>query len=162
MNETRITSILWPEERIREELRRLDQKTGLHGAELPITYNRNHKCLASFYAGERKFAFSLCWFDNPDWAEEAARDIIRHEYAHYMNLERNGLKNHGPEWEACCREVGATPSPHYMSVDWFFKFYQLNGMPVRRKTVGKMPEGEDSSEDRSSSPRPSPDGVLRQ
>lgn len=160
----KLRPVLWTEERIREELRRMDEITGLHGAELPITYNRNHKCLGSFYFEERKFAFSLYWFDNPNWAEEATRDVIRHEYAHYMNLERNGLKNHGPEWEACCREVGATPCPRFMSIDWFFEFHKLNGVPAgaRAKKTAREAKQEDTAEKSSPSPDAAPDAAVSQ
>ena len=137
----KLKPVLWTEERIREELRRMDRITGLHGAELPITFTRNHRCLGSFYVEERKFAFSLYWFDDPEWPEAEARDIIRHEYAHYMNLERNGRKNHGPEWEACCLEVGATPCARYRSLEWRFRFYMLNeGTPDREKTGDHAPD----------------------
>ena len=44
-----IVPTIWPEERIREELRRLDRKTGLHGAELPIEFYEGKSYLGWFY-----------------------------------------------------------------------------------------------------------------
>lgn len=43
-----VQDVSWTEERIREEMARLDGKTKLHGAELPIKFNRARKTLGSF------------------------------------------------------------------------------------------------------------------
>ena len=40
---------VWDEERIREEFKRLDNMTGLHGADLPITFGKAKHTLGCFY-----------------------------------------------------------------------------------------------------------------
>ena len=40
---------VWDEERIREEFKRLDSMTGLHGADLPITFGKAKHTLGCFY-----------------------------------------------------------------------------------------------------------------
>lgn len=117
MNQTKITSALWPEERIRRELRRLDRMTGLNGAELPIYYFRGKRRLAE-YAGivGRGFGFSVTYMDDPRWSEQSALDVIRHEYAHYMDHVQNGTEAppfHGAKWKACCRAIGCVPMRSY-------------------------------------------------
>ena len=106
-----IVPTIWPEERIREELRRLDRKTGLHGAELPIEFYEGKSYLGWFYPlPTMRFRFSVTYIDDPHWTEQSALDLIRHEYAHYMNWMRSGnASSHGKEWKACCSEIGGRP-----------------------------------------------------
>ena len=40
---------VWDEERIREEFKKLDSMTGLHGADLPITFGKAKHTLGCFY-----------------------------------------------------------------------------------------------------------------
>jgi len=102
----------WTEERIRAEIARLDAQTGLNGRALPILFSRAQKTLGEFAHNGRqpvRFRFSRLRFEAPDFPDESARDVIRHEYAHYMDFMRNGSTSHGPKWKACCREIGAPP-----------------------------------------------------
>ena len=60
---------VWDEERIREEFKRLDSMTGLHGADLPITFGKAKHTLGCFYIDNinkkpKKFHFSLFYFGN--------------------------------------------------------------------------------------------------
>lgn len=101
--------VIWNEETIREELRRLDLKTGLRGAELPIKFGKAKSYLGLYYQTEGKgFYFSTYYFENPDFQVESALDVIRHEYAHYMNhIVYNGY-GHDKTWKKCCEIVGAS------------------------------------------------------
>ena len=109
---------VWDEERIKEEFKKLDSITGLHGADLPITFVKAKHTLGCFYIDtinkkRKKFHFSLFYFGNPEWSETSALDVIRHEYAHYMDYMFNGSSSHGASWKACCRKIGALPSRLY-------------------------------------------------
>ena len=109
--------IKWNEYRIRQELKRLDTKTGLHGATLPIHFS-NTKCLLGQYnALEMSFKFSNFYFQDEDWPVEEAFDVIRHEYAHYMSHMIFGEKGlgHNKYWRKCCNDVGANPTRCYNS-----------------------------------------------
>ena len=111
-----IVPTIWPEERIREELRRLDKKTGLHGADLTIVYDSKTKLLGAYHPLEKKFRFSTKYFENPSWSEQSAIDVIRHEYAHFMDhMLNDSIKppHHGPKWKACCRAIGTPPERLY-------------------------------------------------
>jgi hypothetical protein len=100
----------WTEAAIREELARLDAMTGLHGAALPISFGRG-RCVLGQYstAGGGAFRFSAVYFLDPEWPEEEALDVIRHEYAHHMDHVLYGGMGHGATWKQCCRTVGAIP-----------------------------------------------------
>ena len=102
------------DERIRREICRLDGITGLHGADLPVTYNRSKHTLGCFHCLEKPyFTFSLFWFEDPKWPEQSFLDVVRHEYAHYMNWELYGGTDHGKSWKACCNAVGAVSTRLY-------------------------------------------------
>ena len=97
--------IIWNEEEIRKELRRMDQLTGLSGATLPIRFNEAWATLGSYRLIGRKaggFCFSNRYLQDPDFTPEEALDTIRHEYAHYMDYELYGNTGHGRTWKACC------------------------------------------------------------
>ncbi|MCM1364500.1 MAG: SprT-like domain-containing protein [Faecalibacterium sp.] len=119
--------IIWDEERIREEIAKLDLITGLEGRNLPIVFGNARHRLGSFYAGENmSFRFSNYWFGNPEWTVESALDVIRHEYAHYMNWVINRERGHGNSWKACCIRVGALPRRLYNSeIDNYYKELHL-------------------------------------
>ena len=128
MKKESYTSKLWPAKRIREELRRLDRITGLHGAGLSIWFTDRGEALGSFCRTKISnimfFEFSLQWFDDPDWPEESALHTIRHEYAHYMDYMENGENaddSHGESWQECCRKIGVSPSPYYNPTDFLRK-----------------------------------------
>lgn len=104
---------IFDEEMIRAELRRLDVKTGLHAADLPIKFGKARCTLGRFsYPSEDRmeFYFSNYYFQDPMHPVEEKLDTIRHEYAHYMDYMINGYSSHGPSWKNCCRIVGAIPT----------------------------------------------------
>ena len=104
---------IFDEEMIRAELRRLDIKTGLHAADLPIKFG-NAKCTLGRFSYPSKdkleFYFSNFYFQDPMHPVEEKLDTIRHEYAHYMDYMLNGSSSHGPSWKKCCRIIGAFPT----------------------------------------------------
>lgn len=109
----------WTEEDFRKELRRLDQKVKkeqgieLLGAALDIEFSRAQGTLGVYYPKEKKFRFSLRFF-NSDVPEECAIDVIRHEYAHYYNDVVFGINHgHGAQFKVSCQIVGALPSTYY-------------------------------------------------
>lgn len=106
-------NIIWDEKRIRRELERLDGITGLHGAELPMTFGNARFTLGQFSGCPMEFRFSNYWFQDPNWPVECALDVIRHEYAHYMDYEIYGNSSHGSTWKTCCCAVGAAPRRLY-------------------------------------------------
>ena len=104
--------IIWDEAAIRRELINLDRRTGLFGAKLSISFGNAQKTLGSF-SSDGQFRFSNRFFQDPEWPQEAALDVIRHEYAHYMDYMLNGRCGHGRTWKECCRAVGARPARLY-------------------------------------------------
>lgn len=112
--------MIWDKERIRKELRRLDRITGFDGASLPILFENCRSHLGIFYSKDAvhgmHFRFSNPWFQNPDWPVEAAIDVIRHEYAHYLDLMQYGNLGHGRTWKSCCHQIGANPLRCYNRV----------------------------------------------
>jgi len=103
---------VFDEKMIREELKRMDGITGLHGAELPIRFGNARSRLGYFScedAGSLFFGFSNYYFMDPMLPVEEKLDVIRHEYAHYYDYMLHGSSSHGPLWKKCCREVGALP-----------------------------------------------------
>lgn len=110
--------MIWTEEAIRDEIRKLDVAAGLEGAKLPITFGRAKTRLGALYIDrkERKairFYFSRFYFANPNWPVSDALDVISHEYAHYMALTLFGYSGHGAIWKRCCLQIGATPERLY-------------------------------------------------
>jgi len=111
---------VWTEADFRKELLRLDQyvkKTkgiDLVGSKLEIVYSEKARCtLGMYYSREKKFKFSLLFF-NSDVPEACAIDVIRHEYAHYYaDVVFGYCGGHGALFKAACRIVGANPSTYY-------------------------------------------------
>ena len=105
-------NVIWNEARVRDELKCLDRKTGLCGADIPIVFNNAKRTLGSFstHNGKAKqFCFSNHYFQNQDFPVEEAIDTIRHEYAHYMDFVLNGKLGHSTSWKQCCIRIGALP-----------------------------------------------------
>ena len=113
----------WPISRIRSEIERLDQITGLNGRKLEIKIGKAKHALGCFSHPEGKplsFTFSSFYFESDSFSTSEALDTIRHEYAHYMDLMLNGNRSdgsHGNTWKECCRRVGARPIRCY-SEEW--------------------------------------------
>lgn len=80
---------VWSETSIHAEFAKLDKRTGLKGAELPISFN-NARCTFGLYDSTdgESFKFSNYYFQNPDCPIESALDVIRHEYAHHDGVCR--------------------------------------------------------------------------
>lgn len=100
----------WTEERIRKELRKLDERTGLHGAVLPISFTNSNCQLACFVSGiEDSFRFSNIYLKDNKFPDVEVVYLIRHEYAHYMSRTRYGAEGggHGAYWKKCCSEIDA-------------------------------------------------------
>lgn len=100
---------------IRSEIERLDKITGLDGRSLRIKFDGSSRRLG-YYApnrADRHFGFSLRYFADPEWPRAAALDVIRHEYAHYMDDMLNGNAGHSASWKRCCITVGACPTRCY-------------------------------------------------
>lgn len=108
-----MSAVIWTEESIRNELKRLDHLSGLHGTTLPISFTEDQHTLGSFLSCPMSFSFSNNWFQNPDWSRESALDTIRHEYAHYMDYVWYRGYGHGQTWKKCCAKVGAIPQRYY-------------------------------------------------
>lgn len=134
-------NFVWNEQTIREELARLDKKTGLEGAKLPIKYVECGNFLGCFRGNAKTdrcyFEFHLGYFHDPDFSYEEAVNVIRHEYAHYMDWMYYGIMPfgrriygkydcHGETWKMCCAEIGARPVKYYDSRinDYYNKKHQ--------------------------------------
>lgn len=76
---------IWTEEKIRDIIRHLDEKTGLNGVALPTCFGKQHNTLGMYSSepGDEHFFFSLAYLNDPDYEERAAINLIRHEYARY-------------------------------------------------------------------------------
>lgn len=105
----------WNEEMIRKELKWLDRKTGLNGAKLPIKFTHAKHTLGCFYADKdnMRFDFSLYYLADDSFPQEEALDLIRHEYAHYMNFVLYHGTGHDRMWRKCCTSVGAVATRLY-------------------------------------------------
>ena len=88
----------WTEAMIRKEIQRLDEMTGLHGNDLIVDFGNAKRRLGCFITREgksHKFRFSRKYFEDENFSRHEAYDVIRYEYAHYMNQELNGDKMDG-------------------------------------------------------------------
>lgn len=117
---------IFNEAMIKEELKRLDRKTGLDAASLPIKFGKAKSYLGYFfYPNENslEFYFSNHYFLDPMFPVEEKIDTIRHEYAHYMDYMLNGSSSHGPQWKKCAKMVGACPTRRFSQdrADYFLK-----------------------------------------
>lgn len=88
---------------------------GLHGIDLIIDFGNAKNTLGCFVrvgGKPHKFRFSKVYFEDDTFSIHEAYDVIRHEYAHYMNHEIHGDMvdgKHSEKWKECCRRVGARP-----------------------------------------------------
>jgi hypothetical protein len=117
----------WTIEKFREELQKLDDEHGLVGAQTEIIL-RNVKTFLGycwFQVGNRtvtkppkRFEFSLKYFNSPDFPEQVAIDVIRHEYAHHYAHVVFGSTRHDWLWKKACVIVGANPKRLYNPKEW--------------------------------------------
>lgn len=107
----------WPKERIRQEIQRLDGITGLNGSGVTIRLYEEREPLGCFTFIDpvrMTFGFSSTRFEDPKFTQAEALDVIRHEYAHFMEYRLFGEStDHGPNWKACCKKIGARPQTFY-------------------------------------------------
>lgn len=107
----------WSKDAIREEIRRLDGITGLDGSKVTVRLYEEKEPLGCFTFIDpvrMTFGFSSTRFENPKFTQAEALDVIRHEYAHFMEYRLFGEStDHGENWKACCRKIGARPQTFY-------------------------------------------------
>lgn len=126
----------WTEDKIRSIISKLDEKTGLNGAELPIAFNSYGWFLGHYrYAEPKAFGFNRKFFNNPSTKEAEVIDVIRHEYAHYY-VDVANLANyighsrretsHGTDWKWACKMVGANPTRCYNASNYADKKWSFS------------------------------------
>ena len=128
--------MIWNEEMIRAELKRLDRKTGLNGAKLPIKFTHSKHTLGCFYPEKdnMRFDFSLYYLSDDSFPEEEALDLIRHEYAHFANFCLYHGTGHDRMWRKCCSEGGAVATRCYSGI---FNDY-FNQRKIQKEKVAKI------------------------
>lgn len=115
--------MVWDKKRILEVIKELDKKTGLNGANLPIsisdTYVRlgclritkksiyRNKKLKEVYLTPVKFEFTKKLLDGR-YSDEDVLFVITHEYVHYYvcRLYPNKDVGHGIEFKNACIKLG--------------------------------------------------------
>lgn len=103
---------------VRNLIKELDEMTGLSGADLPLKVTKTQKTLASFvYTTFRRgqivtdrvptrFEFSRLALSCD---EETLKEIVKHEYAHYMALVTYRDKcGHDYRFKKMCKQIGAS------------------------------------------------------
>ena len=138
-------SKIWPEERIREEIKKLDKMTGLNGASLPIELGSAYRTLGRFQLNRErkpeKFDFSINYLEDSGFLYEEAIDLIRHEYAHYMDWIIFGEMGHGKTWKKCCNDIGADPIRLYDTGMAKIKHVKFQKEQVMGKKCDMIEEG---------------------
>ena len=103
---------------VRNIIKELDKETGLDGASLELKRNKTTRQLGCFtYSkithrsnGEttytpKSFTFSEVVLESDD---DTIREIVKHEYAHYMALvEYNDQCHHDWRFKKMCKQIGA-------------------------------------------------------
>lgn len=138
--------MIWTEEAIRDELRRLDAVTGLNGAALPIEFTNARRVLGSFCHSDIEplcFRFSRPWMTGDDLAHAQAIDVIRHEYAHYMDYMDRGTSSHGRQWKDCCRRIGAEPAAHFNHLLNYYYLLREQEAREREAVIARYAPGAD-------------------
>lgn len=107
----------WTIEKLREIIRKLDEKTGLNGAALDIVLFKGGRRLGYYRKSkEKSFGFNIKFFNDSATKEAEIVEIVRHEYAHYYDdvtkLENYVMrspreKSHGADWKWACKMVGS-------------------------------------------------------
>lgn len=126
----------WTEDKIRSIIRKLDEKTGLDGAALPIAFNSCGWFLGHYrYVEPKAFGFNRKFFNDPSTKEAEVLDVIRHEYAHYYvdvaNLAHyighsRRETSHGADWKWACKMVGADPTRCHNASLFTYKKWTLS------------------------------------
>ena len=124
----------WTENEIRFIIRKLDEKTGLNGAALPIAFKCNGRVLGQYCHESKAFSFNRKFFNAPSTGEAEVINVIRHEYAHYYvdiaHLEQyivhsSRERSHGNDWKWACQMVGALPVRCHDKADFADKKWSL-------------------------------------
>lgn len=109
----------WTEADFRRELKKLDERVKrtqgieLVGAQLDIEFfKKATRTLGRYHSAEKKFMFSLAFF-NSDVPEICALDVIAHEYAHYYDDVVFAHIGHTGTFKRACNIVGAKPQTYY-------------------------------------------------
>lgn len=103
---------------VRNIIKELDKETGLDGASLELKRNKTTRQLGCFTFSKityrngggttytpQSFTFSEVVLDCDD---ETIREIVKHEYAHYMALVTyNDCCKHDYRFKEMCRKIGA-------------------------------------------------------
>lgn len=94
-------------ELIRQEIKLLDSKTGLHAADVRIRLTKSIDDVGEYSFNEitEKFSFSLLYFLDTSIPKRALVHVIRHEYAHYFAHHVFNEKNHGYFFKHCCKQL---------------------------------------------------------
>ena len=121
----------WSAEDIREVIRSLDERTGMNGASISIRLSKSlgdGSTLGTYRPSKdncwRTFSFSLKNFNDSNFDDLAAFDVIRHEYCHYL-VDALGLKelfndenDHGIAWKTACGLLNTDQHGTYRA--WYF------------------------------------------
>ena len=121
----------WCVEDIRDVIRSLDERTGMNGASISIHLSKSlgdGSTLGTYRPSKdncwRAFSFSLKYFNDSNFNDLAAIDVIRHEYCHYL-VDALGLKelfndenDHGIAWKTACGLLNTDQHGTYRA--WFF------------------------------------------
>lgn len=138
-------NLKWPKEAIRAEIRRLDGITGLRGSDVTVRLYEEREPLGCFTFKDpvrMTFGFSTTRFEEPGFTAAEALDIIRHEYAHFMEYRLFGEStDHGPNWKKCCIRIGARPENLYTS-RWKENARRQEKERARRTRVDGFQEGQ--------------------
>lgn len=121
----------WSVEDFRDVIRGLDTRTGMKGASISIYLSNSlgdGSTLGSYLPGKdnswRSFSFSLKYFNDSNFNDLAAIDVIRHEYCHYLvdalrlNELFNDEKDHGIAWKTACGLLNTDQHGTYRA--WIF------------------------------------------
>lgn len=100
-------------------VRELDNLTGMNGASLPVRKTRSQRTLASFVSNVTRNGFGEIVRVEPNRFEVSAlilslddektfREIIKHEYCHYLaNIIYQDNCHHDKRFKEQCRRIGA-------------------------------------------------------
>lgn len=123
----------WSKELFRGTIRKLDEKTGLNGADLEIVLFSGRRSLGYYSHGaSNSFGFNLTFFNNASINIAGKFDMIRHEYAHYYDhttkldayvIRSRREKTHGADWRFACCMLNANPrrcynATLYKDINW--------------------------------------------
>lgn len=122
----------WTAEGIREIISHLDEVTGMKGVECPIELAGMGRVLGTYSPSENSFCFNRSFFNSPETPETAVIHVIRHEYAHYVQIKANLIRFTGD------------PEETFHGGDFAWVSHHLGIPALRSMNVKKY--GEDSAD----------------